>query len=169
MAALNEAYRVLRHPGRRASYDAELARMVHGRATPRRPGSPASPPAKTPLVRADDGGAARFPWKLVVGASVVGTAVVLAAAALTEPDPPARPDNVLEPGSCVAIEANADAREITCAGTAGDLVVEQVVPLDGACPVGLSAYRDRQGLGYACVMRRGPDTTSEGAASLRSP
>ena len=92
----------------------------------------------------------------------IGAAVVLAAAALSDEPPPPRLDNVLEPGSCVAIEANEDAREVTCAGDADDLVVDRVVPLDGVCPVGLSAYRDRQGLGYACVTRRGPDTTAEG-------
>ena len=37
----------------------------------------------------------------------------------------APPDNVLEPGSCVAIEANDDAREVICAGTADDLVVDR--------------------------------------------
>ena len=92
----------------------------------------------------------------------IGAAVVLAAAALSDEPPPPRLDNVLEQGSCVAIEANEDAREVRCAGDADDLVVDRVVPLDGVCPVGLSAYRDRQGLGYACVTRRGPDTTAEG-------
>jgi hypothetical protein len=162
MAAVNEAYRVLRHPGRRAAYDAELAsRALRRAAAPR----PSGPPAKAPLVRVSDGGAARYPWRLVVVGSVVGAAVVLAAAALTEPESPARPDNLLEPGSCVAIEANGDAREITCAGRSDDLVVERLVPLDGACPVGLSAYRDSQGMGYACVERRGPATTTERSAA----
>jgi hypothetical protein len=113
------------------------------------------------LRRVEDRGPARYPWKLVLVSAGVGAAVVLAAAALTEEAPPRRPDNVLEPGSCVAIEANEDAREVTCTGAADDLVVDVVVPLDGVCPVGLSAYRDRQGLGYACVSRRGPDATSE--------
>ena len=157
MAALNEAYRVLRHPGRRAVYDAELTAVAARRAAPRRP---VYPPATAPLVRVDERGPARYPWKFVVAGAVVGGALVIAAAALTKPSEPAPPDNVLEPGSCVVIEANADAREVTCAGTAEDLVVDQVVPLDdGVCPVGLSAYRDRQGMGYACVARRGPTTT----------
>ena len=166
MAALNEAYRVLRHPGRRAAYDAELAARNQRHSTTR----PTYPPAKAPLVRVEDRSPARYPWKFVIGGAVVGGAFVLAAAALTKPSDPPRPDNVLEPGSCVVIEANDDAREVTCAGTADDLVVDRVVPLqDGRCPVGLSAYRDRQGMGYACVERRGPDTTSERAANLRSP
>jgi molecular chaperone DnaJ len=159
MATVNEAYRVLRNPGRRAAYDAGLAaaaarRTAHGR--------PAHPPGKAPLVRVDDRRPARYPWRLVVVSAGIGAAIVLAAAALREEAPPPRPDNVLEPGSCVAIEANEDAREVTCPGEPDDLVVDQVVPLDGVCPAGLSAYRDRQGLGYACVSRRGPDTASEG-------
>ena len=105
----------------------------------------------------------------MIGGAVVGAAVVLGAAALTEPAQPPRPDNVLEPGSCVVIEANDDAREVTCAGNADDLVVVRLVPLDGRCPVGLSAHRDRQGMGIACVERRGPATTSGAAANLRSP
>jgi hypothetical protein len=159
MAAVNEAYRVLRHPGRRAAYDAELAAGARRASVPARPSRPTG---KVPLRRVEDRGPARYPWKLVAVSAVIGAAVVLVAASLTEEQPPPRPDNVLQPGSCVAIEANEDAREVTCAGEADDLVVDRVVPLDGVCPVGLSAYRDRQGLGYACVTRRGPDTTAEG-------
>ena len=157
MAALNEAYRVLRHPGRRAAYDAELVAHAERRAPSRRT---AYPPAKAPLVRVDERGPARYPWRFVVGGAAVGGALVLAATALTKPSEPAPPDNLLEPGSCVAIEANDDAREVICADTSDDLVVSEVVPLDGGvCPVGLSAYRDRQGMGYACVQRRGAVTT----------
>jgi hypothetical protein len=158
MAAVNEAYRVLRHPGRRAAYDAELSALVWPAPIPRRSSRPTG---KVPLRRLEDRGPARYPWKLVVVSAGIGAAVVLAAAALSDEPPPPRPDNLLEPGSCVAIEANEDAREVTCAGEADDLVVDRVVPLDGVCPVGLSAYRDRQGLGYACVASRGPETTSE--------
>jgi hypothetical protein len=156
MAAVNEAYRVLSHPGRRAAYDAELTARVERRAAP---GRAAYPPVTPPPVRVDDRTPARYPWKLVIGGAVVGGAFVLGAAALTKPSDPPRPDNVLEPGSCVVIEVNDDAREVNCAGTPGDLVVDRVVPLDGVCPAGFSAYRDRQGMGYACVVRRGPDTT----------
>jgi hypothetical protein len=159
MAAVNDAYRVLRHPGRRAAYDAELsAAGARSAVAPRQPSRPSGP---VPLRRVEDRRPARYPWKPVFVSAGIGAAVVLGAAALREEAPPPRPDNVLEPGSCVAIEANEDAREVTCAGEAGDLVVDVVVPLDGVCPAGLSAYRDRQGLGYACVSRRGPDTTSE--------
>lgn len=93
---------------------------------------------------------ARYPWKLVGGMAAVGAAVVLAGAALYEPAAPKAPDNLLEPGSCVAVELNNDVREVNCDG-ADDLIVRELLPMDGTCPQGLSAYRDRQGRGVACV------------------
>jgi molecular chaperone DnaJ len=149
MAALNDAYHVLRNPGRRAAYDAELAAQRNDRRTtvPRR----STPPPRASLVVVDAGAPARYPWKLAVAAAAIGAVVVLFAAALSKPAEPARPDNVLEHGSCVAIEANGDAREVNCAGTDGDLVVEELIPFDGTCPPGLAAHRDRQGMGFACV------------------
>ena len=113
---------------------------------------------------------ARYPWRFVVGGAAVGGALVLGAAALTKPSEPAPPDNVLEPGSCVAIEANDDAREVICTDTSDDLVVDEVVPLDGGvCPVGLSAYRDRQGMGYRLRPAPRSGDNVRRAANLRSP
>jgi molecular chaperone DnaJ len=98
---------------------------------------------------------ARFPWKLALVMAVVGATVVLVGAALYEPaaDPP--PDNVLRPGSCVTIEGNGDAREVNCAGNGEELVVVTLVTGDEPCPEGLPAYRDRQGMGMACVRPEG--------------
>jgi hypothetical protein len=163
MAAVNEAYRVLRDPGRRALYDSELAARSRQATT-----QPGRSPTASPYVQVPDLSPARYPWKLVIGGAIVGAAVVIGAAALYEPRPPARPDNVLRPGSCVAIELNRDVREVACSGGDDDLVVAEVVPFDGNCPLGLSAYRDSQGLGFACV-RPPPSTPStEPAGTLRS-
>lgn len=82
--------------------------------------------------------------------AAVGAAVVLVGAALYEPAGPKTPDNVLQPGSCVAVELNNDVREVTCDGF-DDLVVRHLIPMDATCSQGLSAYRDRQGMGVACV------------------
>jgi len=146
MAAINEAYRVLGEPARRAVYDA--ARRGTGSAAGSTPpqtatwrGVPARPVDTTP---------ARYPWKLVLFMAAFGTAVVLVGAALYEPAGPERPDNLLGPGSCVTIEDNGDAREITCTGD-DQLVVEVLVPIDAQCPTGTAAHRDRQGRGLACI------------------
>jgi DnaJ domain len=149
MAAINEAYRVLRDPARRAVYDAG-----------RRSGTSAVPPAASAPRRAptavrspvpvDTTGPARYPWKLVLGMAVLGVAIVLTGAALARPSRPAPPDNILETGSCVEIEYTGDAREVNCTGS-GDLVVRTIVPFDESCPPGTSAHRDRQGLGNACI------------------
>jgi molecular chaperone DnaJ len=165
MAAVNESYRVLRDPGRRALYDSELA----GRSQRVTATQPEPQRAPSPYVRVPDPGPARYPWKLVIGGAIVGAAVVIGAAALYEPSPPPPPDNVLESGSCVVIEANGDAREVTCSGGDDDLVVAELVPLDGVCPPGVSAHRDRQGMGFACVRPPASTPPSEPAASLRVP
>ena len=147
MAAINEAYRVLGEPARRAVYDA--ARRGTGSAAAGGDGGVRTMPATTiappPLPPA------RYPWKLVIGMFLLGAAVVLVGAALYEPKAPAPPDNLLESGSCVVIEANGDAREINCTGAPGELVVTALVPTGERCATGTSGYRDRQGRGLACV------------------
>ena len=158
MADVNDAYRVLRDPIRRARYDADLRRRsaatATGSAGPRAAGTagPGHPTGSSPPI---DRTPARYQWKLVGGMAALGVGVVLAGAAFYEPAGPARPDNVLEPGSCVSIELNQDVREVNCDGI-DDLVVRALVPSDERCRQGLSAYRDRQGMGLACVS---PDTT----------
>jgi molecular chaperone DnaJ len=149
MAAINEAYRVLADPGRRAAYDRSLSIDV---ATPERSAGPwtAGRPGETvaPLPPA------RMPWKLMAGMAVLGVLVVLVGAVLIEPAAEAPPDGLLRSGSCVEIEANGDAREVNCSQSS-ELVVTEIVALDDPCPVGTLGYRDRQGLGTACVTQPG--------------
>jgi molecular chaperone DnaJ len=160
MAAVNEAYRVLGDPARRAVYDRWLRAPV-GSATPAsaQP-SPArvapepSPRPPTPLPPA------RYPWKLVAGMFLLGVTVVLIGAALYEPAAEPPPDNLIGPGSCVVIEGNGDAREVNCGDGGEQLVVEALVPIDAQCPTGTAGYRDRQGRGLACV--RSPAEESGG-------
>ncbi len=144
MTAINEAYRVLGDPARRATYDAGMGQTSTVTAAPA-PGAPGPVVVPTPLPPA------RFPWKLALVMAAVGATVVLVGAALYEPaaDPP--PDNILRPGSCVSIEGNGDAREVNCTGSGQELVVVTLVTADERCPEGLPAYRDRQGMGMACV------------------
>jgi molecular chaperone DnaJ len=148
MAAINEAYRVLGEPARRAVYDASR-RGTGSAATGGGHGAVRTMPAYT--VVAPESPPARYPWKLVIGMFLVGAAVVLLGVALYEPAEPAPPDNLLAPGSCVVIEANGDAREINCTDGSDELVVEALVGMDARCPVGTVGHRDRQGRGLACV------------------
>ncbi len=154
MSSVNEAYRVLCDPGRRAVYDRSLAGPTVTTADP----DPASddwtdewdapaPPRHTPLSPA---GPARFPWKLMLVVAAFGSAVVLVAAAFTDPPSEEPPDGILRNGSCVEIEANGDVREIACTGS-DDIVVDLVIPTDARCPADTMGYRDRLGLGTVCI------------------
>jgi molecular chaperone DnaJ len=144
MASLNEAWRVLGDPARRARYDAELA-GARGRTSASIPVDHDRP---APAVVAAS--PARYPWRLVMGMGAVGIAVVIIGVIVYRPSDPAPPDNILGPGSCVVIEPNGDAGEVNCTD-AHDGVVAQLVPFDAACPDRSEPHRDRQGLGTACV------------------
>jgi hypothetical protein len=97
-------------------------------------------------------GPARMPWKLMAVTAVVGSAVVLVSASLADAPADEVPDGILRVGSCVAIEANGDAREIACAD-ADNQVVRLVLPTGSRCPPAYATHRDRLGLGTACVER----------------
>ena len=147
MASINEAYRVLGDPARRAVYDASLRAPVGDTpSAPRRSSSVVPPPQVITELPP-----ARYPWKLVLVMFVLGASVVLIGVALYEPAAEPPPDNLLGPGSCVEIEGNGDAREVNCTGAEDELVVEALVELDDRCPTGSAGYRDRQGRGLACV------------------
>lgn len=156
MPAVNEAYRVLKDPARRAMYDASL-----------RQGSAAtmSPPAGGSSASSDgfDGGdsswpgavdqrrePARVPWRGLLVCGVVASIGIIVLAQFTGPPSDPGPDGILRAGDCVQIEPNNDAREIACSGEA-DLVVVGLVPFDQPCPGGTALHRDRQGMGNACI------------------
>jgi molecular chaperone DnaJ len=145
MAAVNEAWRVLSDPVSRARYDADLGlgndSAVSAAAT--------VPPRVVPFV--GDQRPARFPWRFVVLFVVAAAIVILVVGALTDPGEPTPIDNVVRVGSCVTIDSvRLEVDEVACTD-AHDGVVEQVVPFDASCPFSLVGYRDRQGMGIACV------------------
>ena len=151
MLEINEAWRILSDPVLRYKYDADLrshrnevdedeALQRHERLqniavdAERRHFSPA-----------------KFPWKFVVAVIVLGTILILGLGAVGQSDDPAPIDNVLRVGSCVAVtEYQQEAYEVDCT-EAHVGVVQQIVPFDAVCPYPLTAYRDRQGMGQACV------------------
>lgn len=95
------------------------------------------------------------PWKFLGGLAAAGFAVLLVGYAVTDPPPPAAPDNILRPGDCVTLGAALDATEVSCSGP-HDAVVQVLVPFDADCPNATEPYRDRQGMGTACVVRTAP-------------
>ena len=142
--SLNAAYAVLGDPVQRYDYDRQLraARGAGPVADPVEVHLADEPPPPAP--------AARFPWRGLALATVVAVVAVATASVLTGPPEPEMPDGILEPGSCVTIEPNTDAREVSCTG-ADDLVVREVVPIGSGCPFETRGHRDHQGQGTACV------------------
>lgn len=154
MAEINEAYRVLSDPGRRAIYDQTLARSSRPDIPADRGCDPDAEPAERPAARdgrSSPDGPARYPWKAMLVVAAIGSALVLVSSMLADPPGEETPDGIIRIDSCVAIEPNGDAREIACTG-ADDIVVELFIPTDARCPVGMQPHRDRLGLGVACIV-----------------
>lgn len=140
MAELNNAYRVLSDPTRRAEYD----RAQHTPTPSERPsGEPfaATVPVRTPS----------FPWRFVWTAVALGTCAVILSAALAGPLTDVEPDGVIRSGSCVEIDSAGFAREVACSGANADQVVRDLVPTDAVCGDGTVGYLDRLGLGRVCL------------------
>ena len=156
MASVNEAYRVLAEPRRRALYDRTLSEP---RSAPQPTAAdtvsaddrPADLATHRRVSRLSPSGPARVPWKLMAVAAVLGSALVLITASFNDPPSEEPPDGIIRAGSCVVIEANGDAREVACTKTPADIVVSLLLPTGATCPAELAAHRDRLGLGTACI------------------
>lgn len=159
MAAVNEAWRVLGDADRRRRYDADLA------AAERQSGSQG--PTRTAFVTDHTAGTAgpaataqryhepaRFPWRFMVGLASVGVALVIFGVIVYDAPPPSAPDGILRHGDCVVLTANLEAVEVPCG--AHDAVVDRLIPADQTCPASTTPYRDRLGMGIACVVRSAP-------------
>jgi len=148
MAEVNEAWRVLGDPVRRRNYDSALD--DDGAPPQQRATASTAQPAPTPVVAQLL--TPRFPWRFLLAMAGAGIALVLVGAALTKPGDPAKPDGLLRSGDCVAL--GVDAAEVACTGPY-DAVVRSLVPFDQQCPADTQPYRDRQGMGIACVVIEG--------------
>ncbi|MEO6126280.1 MAG: J domain-containing protein [Ilumatobacteraceae bacterium] len=170
MAQINEAWRVLSDPARRAVYDAQSRgrtsqRSSNGHGSNGEPGSARTSGSASSFTATDDrprhGAAgrvffeppatpARFPWRFMLGIAVAGIAFVLVNAALTKQGSERAPDNLMQVGSCVDILGNGDAKEVLCSGPY-DGVVADLQPVESMCPQGTELHRDRQGMGNICI------------------
>ncbi|MGA0118204.1 MAG: J domain-containing protein [Ilumatobacteraceae bacterium] len=147
MAEVNHAWSVLSDPVARRDYDVSqrVGSASHGSAVPpSRDGvrGVSRPPQVVPP---------RFPWRTLIVVTVVAALLVLVAHALTEPAQPGVPDQLLTNGSCVQIDRESFAVEVSCAGP-HDGVVQAFVAIDQTCPATMSSHLDRQGMGRACIV-----------------
>ncbi len=153
MPSINEAYRVLNDPGRRALYDRSLGASERG-TTPASASHPGNdtvdPEEQWDYWRPDMDRPARVPWRSVLAFASFAVVGILVLAQFSGIDDDVGPDGILRNGDCVEIQANGDAREISCVGEL-DLVVRAFVPFDGTCPGLTEPHRDQQGMGVACV------------------
>lgn len=151
MASINEAYRVLSDPASRRAYDATLRSVSPGPSTSGSGAGAGSAAARIdPVATAVPPG--RFPWRFLLVMGLLACTFVVIAAVLIDPAPEAPIDNILRPGDCVVLTPNLEAAEAACSGP-HDAIVAALVPFDQTCPNASEAYRDRQGMGTACVVR----------------
>ena len=158
MPLVNEAYRVLSDPGRRAMYDAE------------RRGAPRVTSSTSSNAQVEDDlsayafqhppGPARIPWRGLLFFSAVAIVAIVVLAQFSQPSGPPVPDNILRTGECVEQTANG-AVEVACTGN-GDLVVRQVMAREGVCPGGVESTPDRQGMVAVCLEQMPVDPNFEG-------
>lgn len=157
MPAINEAYRVLGDPARRAVYDAALRTASNRNLADERSTNTGTNPTTntvtpTAPMHPSHVGPARFPWRSMLVLATVGAIGVVVLAQFTEPGTPPGPDGIFRVGECAEILPDTSVREVACNGDPSvDLVVEAFVPFEGRCPGGTTPYRDRQGMGIACV------------------
>lgn len=140
MAGIAEAWRVLSDENLRKAYDSE------------RSGENASP-MRDAHVQFVNVPAARgvFPWRMI-GLIVLGSiGLLLVLNLLSGPAVPIGPDGLLQAGSCVDVDENQLAVEVSCEGKHSG-VVRTLVGFDMTCPSDTQPIRDRQGMGIACVV-----------------
>jgi len=150
MAQINEAWRVLSDPDRRAVYDAQIRRSYASTAMPGKPWMMRPTIEREPVEEPPEIASAKFPWRFMLVLATLGIGFVLVNAALTKPSQPVAPDNLIGSGSCVNIAENGDAIEVPCDGS-NDGVVASFRGDDPICPQGTEEHRDHQGLGPVCV------------------
>jgi hypothetical protein len=155
MAAVNEAWRVLRDPARRAVYDASLrppSRPLPGGAGvpgTSRGGEDLDEPADVVPLPAGARWAIPLPWLFVLGV----LALIFVFTAYASSGSGGREvDGLLRTGSCVQVIDGGVAVEVACSERNDGRVV-LLPPVRASCPRGTEEYTDRFGSSTVCVQR----------------
>jgi hypothetical protein len=163
MAAVNEAWKVLGDPGRRASYDASLALLAHSgppatasvRASTRSPVPEAPEPPPGPAAR----WAVRLPWIVILSVLALIFFVTAYAGHVrssgpgSPPSPARQPvDGIITVSSCITLDPKARAVEVACDGPHLG-VVQAVVAAGAPCPLSTEGYFDQTDTKLICVIR----------------
>ncbi|MEI6630952.1 MAG: J domain-containing protein [Actinomycetota bacterium] len=147
MARVNDAWHVLSDSRRRKEYDQSLGVTQSG-----------SESQATEYVAPVFYSPSPFPWRGLVVLLILGITAVLVFGASNDV-PSDTPDQLLQAGSCVIFDGAGAVSEVSCA-TTHDAIVRQLIGYDMTCPSDTESYRDRQGMGTACVDRLNPSATS---------
>ena len=144
MSDINRAWTVLSDIGTRRTYDASIGAdtRIH---------QAADTAARAAYV-VNQATPARFPWRAMLAVAAAGAVIVLVLHAFSSPSVPGAPDQLLSSGSCVVIGTDLMASEVSC-DAPHDAIVSQLIATDRICPTGTEPYRDRQGMGIACVVK----------------
>ena len=142
---INLAWKTLSSPQSRRAYDSSVLATSHTSV------SSGTRSAETFITYSP----ARFPWRGMIIASIIGAALVLVAHAMTSPGVPRPVDQLLSSGSCVNIDSSLSAVEVACTEP-HDAVVEQLIAIDRTCPLEMGQFKDRQGMGVVCVLPARP-------------
>jgi hypothetical protein len=155
MAALNEAWRVLGDPARRANYDASLrpsAVVVGGGSTTTVP-----PPTRADEEEGRSFLAVALPWILVL--AVLGGIFLFTAYARgglgggsSTTVPGESVDGVVGIGSCIVLDSRARAIETSCGGPHLG-VTQAIVAAQAPCPLGTEGFYSLDGVRLICIIR----------------
>lgn len=93
---------------------------------------------------------AKVPWRFLLSLVAVGALLILILHSTSSPSIQQGPDSLIQSGSCVAFDSTQAVYEVSCDGP-HDGVVRQLIGFDRTCSSDTFGYRDRQGMGIACL------------------
>jgi molecular chaperone DnaJ len=156
MARLNEAWRVLGDPGRRAMYDAERrgsVGSVRGEPSPRASRfDAASTESARPYVSSAGREPRRWPAISIMLVAVMAAIFVFTAYATnvrSGESPPLTSPRVLDANMCVSLQGGRIV-EMPCNGPHYG-VVKSVIARDARCPAGTEGHYSNDGEHYVCI------------------